>query len=906
MKRVTNFLSSGDSSASPATSRTRPVVSPSGSGSVDYRELSTSGSTTGRAVTPTQQQPQGSRLSLPPYQPQQQGMLQPTSPNGQQGTYFNMPAQLSRPPSREPVSPSGPMSDEPSQQTPIDRTDLHKLLKSYETVLVTLDEYRQVQSSLSRLEKKLSKGCSELAKSKAIAPLPSNALSLTASIFDSRSEASTKYSKVVQKEYEALNEQCAKYFKKVAKEERNHDDLVETLEGKVRKAQSGYEKVRKNGAGGPRALEAHDKYISTVSALTNDITRAKTSHALSTGSKSHATNILLASTLGGLAETSFRASCESVKRTGNSIGPLMGALNFCASEAMPASEPVELSEDELGRAAALAVAEAQAEHNRLAREEMERQAREQAVAAWKAQQLGWFSPEQVAAVGVQSAQYQQQSPPQQQQQARMQHHQQAAPQPQQSLSNLPKLDATGREVNSEQEASESAADKSSPSTTDAARERDFRPAPPPPAPDLASSTALARADTQNSLHSMAVTAREWEQEASVSGGGGGAGGDVGSPKGILLNNDTHGSEGTMIDRGDGEEDERSVLEDENNDNRPLSPSQSASVPTYETTVQNDTTGRVAKAAQSARASNDTTTGSSLSSSSAGVSFPLTPSSEEPTPSTATAHQRRLSTTWENEREKARTREREVELERRLRETEERLKFIERVGGNANDGRSVSAGSQLYRQEVTSPHGVSRTLSTDSERSFVARMKARYQYEKEAEREALIRSRGSGQTAPPQSSRPVMADRGYTAPAPGPGPRRMTGGYPRDDRERIASPTPSSSSYRTSLPAPTRNANEFGSLRGSGVELGPAHTHYASPIASRPPPPPNSRRQSMPVQEGAHSDICGCAKCSARHYGGGVRGGGGGGVPDGFGGFTANTASNSAGRVAFQRIPEKIR
>lgn len=52
-----------------------------------------------------------------------------------------------------------------SQQQPIDRLALQKSLKSVETVLVTLDEYRELNVRLAKVEKKLGKSMKELAGS---------------------------------------------------------------------------------------------------------------------------------------------------------------------------------------------------------------------------------------------------------------------------------------------------------------------------------------------------------------------------------------------------------------------------------------------------------------------------------------------------------------------------------------------------------------------------------------------------------------------------------------------------------------------------------------------------------------------------------------------------------------------
>ncbi|KAK0544799.1 hypothetical protein OC846_005923 [Tilletia horrida] len=227
----------------------------------------------------------------------------------------------------------------------LDRNDLHKVLRSLEGLLVGLDEYRDLALKMAKVEKKIAKSAAEIAKIKSVKHVPSQVLGCSGLHFDAMNETNTKHAKLVQKEYEAVNEACAKYFKRVAKEERAHDEFVEALDSKIKKAHASQEKNAKRA--GPRAMEAHDKYIAQVSTLTNDIAMAKASHAASMGAKTHAISLVVASTVGGLADARFRSSCESIRKTGKEIGPLNAWLNFAVSEAMPDQQPLDLDEDDL-------------------------------------------------------------------------------------------------------------------------------------------------------------------------------------------------------------------------------------------------------------------------------------------------------------------------------------------------------------------------------------------------------------------------------------------------------------------------------------------------------------------------------------------------------------------------------
>jgi hypothetical protein len=267
----------------------------------------------------------------------------------------------------------------------IERTEMHKGLKSLETLLATLDEYRDLKNRIAKSEKRLAKNLAELSKSKMLEDVPSQTLQASASLFDSITDTTSKHAKLVQKEYDSLNEHCGKYFKKVAKEERAHEELLDTLDSKVKRAHVGHEKNAKRS--GRIAIESHDKYIQTVQGLTQEISKAKASHNASIGNKTHITSLVVASTLGGIGDAEFKALCESVRKSGQHVGKLNEWLNFASMEGMTNVQPIDLNEDAMGWAQVLAKKEAEI------REELNRQEQaklaqlEQAQAYLKAQQV---------------------------------------------------------------------------------------------------------------------------------------------------------------------------------------------------------------------------------------------------------------------------------------------------------------------------------------------------------------------------------------------------------------------------------------------------------------------------------------------------------------------------------------
>ncbi|SPO31531.1 uncharacterized protein UTRI_06462_B [Ustilago trichophora] len=334
---------------------------------------------------------------------------QPYSPSAQHH-YFDLPTRAVSPiagATPPPISPLAHPLPTPSASTSalkpvssadvnlVERPDLHKSLKALESLLVNLDEYRDLSARLAKVEKKLAKSASELERTKVVQDTPAQTLQITSTMFEALAEVSSRHAKHVQKEYEAVNDACAKYFKKVAKEERAHDELVHNLDAKIKKANAAHEKNVKKATAN-KALESHDKYIATVQALTNDISRAKNAHALSMAAKSHVSSLLVASTVGGLAEVEFKRRCESVRRVGPHVGRLNELLCFTSSEFMPALQASEFEQAEQGQAEYLASLAAQVEAQVVAQAQINAKINEDTQTILRAQEMGWRPPSPLA------------------------------------------------------------------------------------------------------------------------------------------------------------------------------------------------------------------------------------------------------------------------------------------------------------------------------------------------------------------------------------------------------------------------------------------------------------------------------------------------------------------------------
>lgn len=173
-------------------------------------------------------------LLIPPTPPfHQPGASPRSSPRGQ-----HTPTQLSSfpfpavPPSPLPRTlgpyPAGvPTSTTPSaapSSRALDRPVLHKTLSSLSALLVALDELRDTSQAQSKARKRVAKATRDLAggfSEKLAGPGGKGdevaaALVSCAEMMEALQEVEEKHAKALKKEYEALNESIARYFRRTA------------------------------------------------------------------------------------------------------------------------------------------------------------------------------------------------------------------------------------------------------------------------------------------------------------------------------------------------------------------------------------------------------------------------------------------------------------------------------------------------------------------------------------------------------------------------------------------------------------------------------------------------------------------------------------------------------------------
>lgn len=240
----------------------------------------------------------------------------------------------------------GSLPPQESFQTDMSRDDLHKNLKNLENVISALDEYRELAFKLTKASKRYCRALRDYAANKECETVYSMTISNASGYYDSYAEVEGKLAKALQKDYDILNNFADKHFRKVAKEERIHDDHVGSLDKQIKRAGGRYEqKARKKDRD---AVEAHDKYISALSSMGSEIARAKREHQVSYAKRERYAAMMVAQSAARIAESDFSANGELLKRCGPHLGRVQEWAPF-AEENMPPPPPdLRDSDDEDG------------------------------------------------------------------------------------------------------------------------------------------------------------------------------------------------------------------------------------------------------------------------------------------------------------------------------------------------------------------------------------------------------------------------------------------------------------------------------------------------------------------------------------------------------------------------------
>ncbi|KZT06136.1 uncharacterized protein LAESUDRAFT_813047 [Laetiporus sulphureus 93-53] len=208
-----------------------------------------------------------------------------------------------------------------------DRNDIHKSCKTLEVVVNVLNDYCEAANAILSLQKKLARALRDASSVRCVAEIPANALNASATIFETLSDIDSRFVKLADKECDGISAELKKWFKRLAKEERAHDDRIASANAKIKQAGLQYEKKSKKNPQG--AAEEHTRYINLLSTLGPEINNEKYNHALLVTRKHSGTMHTLAACLSRVADGEWLRSCEGVRRFSTTIGQLGEWRTYC-------------------------------------------------------------------------------------------------------------------------------------------------------------------------------------------------------------------------------------------------------------------------------------------------------------------------------------------------------------------------------------------------------------------------------------------------------------------------------------------------------------------------------------------------------------------------------------------------
>ncbi|TDL25824.1 hypothetical protein BD410DRAFT_826407 [Rickenella mellea] len=210
-----------------------------------------------------------------------------------------------------------------------ERTDVHKSCKSLETIVNLFNDYCQALDTLTTAQKKLAKALRD-ASSLRFPPahgngqgdtgtgIAANAMNAVAGVFENLADVDAKFVKVADRECEAVSADLKKWFKKLAKEERNHDEKISAANAKIKQAGQAYEKKAKRKD--RDAGDEHARYVHILSTIGPEMSQDKYNHALLVTQRHTSTLYAVISCLARVAESEWARACESVRRFAPAIG----------------------------------------------------------------------------------------------------------------------------------------------------------------------------------------------------------------------------------------------------------------------------------------------------------------------------------------------------------------------------------------------------------------------------------------------------------------------------------------------------------------------------------------------------------------------------------------------------------
>ncbi|KAJ1308104.1 hypothetical protein OPQ81_002167 [Rhizoctonia solani] len=208
-----------------------------------------------------------------------------------------------------------------------ERSEVHKSSKCIEIVISLFSDYCQTATTLANIQKKLARALRDVATVKGTGMVPANAMQASSALFEALGEVDGKLAKLAEKEYDHLSAEVRKHFKKMAKEEKAHDEMTFNTNVRLKQASSTYDKKVKGKV--PYTAEEHAKHVHLLSALGNEMATAKLAHETLISQRHVAILFAVGGSLSRVADACWTGSCEHVKRAGPLIGRIGQWKSLC-------------------------------------------------------------------------------------------------------------------------------------------------------------------------------------------------------------------------------------------------------------------------------------------------------------------------------------------------------------------------------------------------------------------------------------------------------------------------------------------------------------------------------------------------------------------------------------------------
>lgn len=183
-----------------------------------------------------------------------------------------------------------------------------------------LNDYCEAAGAIVVLQRKLSKAFKETAALKTTNEIAGNALNVSAHIFDVLSDIDAKFAKIADRECGTISSEVTKWFRKLADEEKAHDERMNDSNARIKQAGQAYEKKAKKNA--RDVGEEHARYVNLLSVLGPEMSQEKYNHALLVTQQHTSTMYSVAVCVSRVADAEWTRTCESIRRFSPSIGPL--------------------------------------------------------------------------------------------------------------------------------------------------------------------------------------------------------------------------------------------------------------------------------------------------------------------------------------------------------------------------------------------------------------------------------------------------------------------------------------------------------------------------------------------------------------------------------------------------------